>query len=582
MYLLKRLQQCRESQPRRGTRRSPVRRRRRLGLFLEPLECRLALSDGTAATTALVKDINPGTDGSDLQNLADLNGTLLFSAFDPTHGQELWKSDGTSGGTALVRDINPSGGSYPVSLENVNGTMFFTASDGTLAGGGIDRELWKSDGTEAGTVLVKDVAINTYGLNPERLTNVNGTLFFTANDGVNGRELWKSDGSAAGTVLVKDITPGTSDYGPTSLANLNGTLFFSADDGVNGRELWKSDGTAAGTVLVKDINNGSTGSNPDNLTSVNGLLFFSADDGKNGRELWESDGTAKGTKMVKDIYSGSTNFTYHGYYGHSHTHQTNSSNPSNFLNANGTLFFVANDGTHGRELWKSDGTSKGTVLVADTQPGSGSSSPSYLTNVSGTVFFGANDGTHGWELWKSDGTAAGTVLVQDINPGSSSPYYDGSLPSDLVNAGGTVFFRANDGTHGRELWQSDGTAAGTVLVKDINPGTANGDPESLTVSGGHLFFSANDGATGQELWDPPISPGIGTPAAQTPVRTSSRDGGLLLGPVPARAADIRLTEIVDVVLTEAVPLLTIPRFGSDAHRLWRPLRDDLSVSLQIG
>src|SRR5207302_41772 len=151
-------------------------------------------------------------------------------------------------------------------------------------------ELWKSDGTAAGTTLVKDVYPGTHpyydyfgnrwdvpnSSYPGNLTNVNGTLFFTATDGVHGAEQWTSDGTAAGTVLVKDVNPGGAGSYSYNLANVNGTLFFQASDGMNGAELWQSDGTTADTVLVKDIYPGSAGSSPGNLTNVNGTLFFTA------------------------------------------------------------------------------------------------------------------------------------------------------------------------------------------------------------------------------------------------------------------------------------------------------------------
>ena len=155
---------------------------------------------------------------------------------------------------------------------------------------------------------------------PSNLTNVNGTLFFTADDGTNGAELWKSDGTAAGTALVKDIYPGSSRYYdywgnwryvpnssyPSDLTNVNGTLFFTADDGTNGRELWKSDGTAAGTVLVKDIRPGSTGSDPSYARRTStGRCSSRPTTARTATELWKSDGTAAGTVLVKDICPGS-------------------------------------------------------------------------------------------------------------------------------------------------------------------------------------------------------------------------------------------------------------------------------------
>ena len=176
--------------------------------------------------------------------------------------------------------------------------------------------------------------------NPAHLTNVNGTLFFAANDTLHGTELWESNGTAAGTFMVKDIIPGNgstypypSGSYPTSLTNVNGTLLFAAGDDVVGTELCESNGTAAGTFFVRDINPGTSGSNPSYLTNVNGTLFFAANDGIHGHELWSSDGTAGGTQMyfINPSSSGSA--------------------PTQLTNVGGKLFFLANDGTHGVEPW---------------------------------------------------------------------------------------------------------------------------------------------------------------------------------------------------------------------------------------
>jgi ELWxxDGT repeat protein len=88
-------------------------------------------------------------------------------------------------------------------------------------------------------IQVKDINLRGANAYPVNLTNVNGTLFFTADDGSSGAELWRSDGSAAGTVLVRDINPGSFSSNPANLANVNGTLFLVADNGSSGAELWK-------------------------------------------------------------------------------------------------------------------------------------------------------------------------------------------------------------------------------------------------------------------------------------------------------------------------------------------------------
>jgi len=172
-----------------------------------------------------------------------------------------------------------------------------------------------------------------------------------------------------------------------------------------------------------------------------------------------------------------------------------SSNICYLLRIDNTLFFAATDGVNGMELWKSDGSTLGTVLVKDINAGIASSSIGYLTKVNRTLFFVANNGASGTELWKTDGTLGGTVMVKDINPGSA-----GSNPSSLVDVNGTLFFAANNGSTGTELWKSDGSDAGTILVKDINPFAMSSYPQSLANANGTLFFSATTSAGGAELW----------------------------------------------------------------------------------
>jgi ELWxxDGT repeat protein len=426
--------------------------------------------------------------------LTELNGAFLFPADDSVNGRQLWRSDGTASGTAMVKQIWSGGDPFvlmPKNNQDVDGAIYFSATDGA------GHELWRSDGTEAGTFRLKDIHVGPGSSYPAQITRVNSTVFFNANDGSTGWELWKTDGTEAGTVLVKDIQPGSGSGGPSSLTNFNGHLYFTADDGTHGYELWKSDGTESGTVMVKNIRPGGLGSFPNNLTVVGDFLYFTATEDDyslsnefwHGEELWRTDGTEDGTVRVKDINPGEF-----GSY------------PSYLTEMDGVLYFFASDGVHGRELWKSDGTEAGTTMVKDIRVGEfpWSSTPVLsLINVGGTLFFTANDGTSGYELWKSDGTEAGTVMVKDIRPGAAdgfdnvSPYL--SRPS-LTNVLGKLYFVANDGTNGFELWKSDGSEEGTVMVMNIAEGSASSTPRHLTVMGDRLAFSASTATYGRELY----------------------------------------------------------------------------------
>lgn len=263
-------------------------------------------------------------------------------------------------------------------------------------------------------------------------------------------------------------------------AVLNGRVYFSADNGIQGSELWVSDGTATGTFMVKDINPGAGDSDPDYLTAVGNRVFFAARNGSN-TSLWTTDGTSAGTVQIGPV--GLT---------------------PRFLAATGNVcYFAGTQSATGIEPWVSDGTTAGTRLVADVNPGSASSAPLHFTAVNGTVFFSAettittgtgkkkNTTPTGVELFKTNGTAAGTVLVKDIDPGSSH-----SLPDNLFAFNGTLYFSAHFPNAGDELMRSDGTAAGTVLVKDIVPGTMSSNPRNFRVHAGKLIFSATSGTSG--------------------------------------------------------------------------------------
>ena len=293
--------------------------------------------------------------------------------------------------------------------------------------------------------------------------------------------------------LVLDINPGIGPYGRPnnsgiySFTEFNGKLFFTAVQDATGRELWVSDGTADGTQLVKDINPGSIGENDyhqgpgDPISSIGsipiefeGKLFFTADDGINGSELWVSDGTTAGTQLFIDINPGISS-----------NGNPNESSPFDFIEFDRKLFFTADDGLTGRELWVSDGTTAGTELLKDLNLGVNDSNPYGFIEFDGKLFFATDDGLTGRELWVSDGTAAGTQKIKDINILSSLDY--GKV---FYEVNGKLFFLANDGTTGLELWVSDGTTEGTQLVKDINTtiGSYGSDISNFTEVDGKLFL----------------------------------------------------------------------------------------------
>jgi ELWxxDGT repeat protein len=547
----------------------------------------LWITDGTQAGTRLVADINPGPASSEPAEIVPLGDLFLFSADDGEHGRELWRSDGTATGTALVADISPERGNGLTTqslLAATNAGFLFVAYDPEHG-----RELWRTDGTGPGTMLVADIepgfqSAFSFGA-PIAHAEVGGVSFFVAEDGQHGTELWESDGTAAGTYMVGDIFPGSAGSFPRSLVAGDDTVFFLANDGTLGyelwaartgaeplrltaagaepvgasplappsyltyaggllyfdgpdleigRELWRSDGTPDGTFPLRDIRSGSEGSFPNGMTAFAGRVFFSANADDSGGRLWVTDGTAQGTVPFahpgdavapQDFHStqdllfflaysdaGIAIWRSDGTAGGTFPLVTFANGdvlpPAELTTTADLLFFAADDGTHGPELWRSDGTVAGTLLVRDIRPGAEGSLAflpfeypelgDRLTPLAdGRLLFRADDGTHGRELWISDGGGAGLVA----NIARDDLGLDASSPEELTSAGRYLYFSAIDGEHGRELWRSDGTEDGTLLVRDLYPGPDGGDPASFTaLDTDRVLFAAADAEHGRELW----------------------------------------------------------------------------------
>ncbi len=426
--------------------------------------------------------------------------TIAVSDIDSS----IWVTEGTLASTIQL--------STAIKFEDIgatlSGKLIFRGS--TAATG---SELYITDGTAVGTILVNDIYTGATGSAPADFEVLNGFIYFSAETSAEGRELWRTNGTSAGTTLVKDIVAGAGSSNQADNYNIfsNGTsyLLFAASTAADGIELWRSDGTGAGTVLLKNINPGAVSSDPNNFFALNSnTVLFTAKDATNGEEIWKTDGSAAGTVLVKDINPGPASSTsielfpgfslpiFRGFH---------------FFN-NKAYFTATGGGSSVSEMWSTDGSAANTTLIKDIFPIATFSSILLINavNLPGKFIFGVSDGDTESSLWQSDGTTSGTVLFKDFSNASNE------FPAILINflfdpvtgtftnslfQGNKFFFTATTDAEGTELWVSDGTLANTKIVKDINPGTANAfNFPTYAFDASTLYFSANDGVKGNELW----------------------------------------------------------------------------------
>ena len=522
----------------------------------------------------------------------EANGTLYFTAGQPLEGGvRVWKTDGTDAGTKMINAAvgAPVTGPFPHYASN-NAVKAFGNKAlivAAPASQNYDHELWITDGTEAGTFRLADINTGSGDPNIQNLTvltlNSNTVAFFSANNGTSGQELWMTDGTQAGTVLVKDINPGGGSSDPLSFTVLNNMVYFFANNGTNGHEFWETDGTAAGTVMVKDIMPGSGSSaspfGSNNIIIANDFsLYLSVYDNTfptNATKLYFSDGTEANTVNMGG-YQHVKNFKKFGsriYFTMNESFTNllvldnysspfpptfvNSSEIGNVVNSEDltisgdSLYLTAEYGTGERRLYLVNQFQPNLAyLVSDLLPGT-TANPfpalaqerKFIPTGNGKMYFMASDATHGKELWFTDGNWSNTKMVRDfrLNADNGSYSYmkifgdklffiadttasvaecyysqNGNTPVKMSTidpskglsnfypievSGGYLYFSAFDPVRGYELFKTDGSSF--ILVKDILTDPYSSDNEffkqSVTLNN-NLYFIADDGKYGREVW----------------------------------------------------------------------------------
>jgi len=467
------------------------------GQQLQPVLYRL---DGTAAGTRIVKDF--GEVAQDGYLVGALGSLAIFSMFETDKGREFWRSDGTEAGTSRITDVGGPQG-YAIEPVIANGKLYFLAID-------FDThvvEPWVSDGTTAGTHRLMQLPNVGPIVESIDMVRVGNYLVFTANTTTTGTELWRIDLSNDAVSLLKDIAPGSaSAITYARFGGIGNVAIFMASATGGTQAMWRTDGTTAGTFQVSSLIPMSDAPDYYESSTEHRLLFrvFVSNDDV---QLWSTDGT---TVTPLDPPG-----------------------PSFLGTVGGTVYFSSGTG-----LWRSDGTLPGTkrltglpaelnnvqIVGSDTQVfvrasagktvrqwrydlatesalllrthtlgDLGGIQPNLFGYGQGKLYFDSVDPVTGRELYVSDGTTAGTRLLRNLAPETRSQPSD---PRDLFEFDGKLYFTADDGISGRELWVSDGTQGGTQLVIDIAPGTESSNPLSLFTLAGKLYFFARDVANG--------------------------------------------------------------------------------------
>jgi len=502
------------------------------------------ISDGTVAGTHMIQNINPEslTDDSNPNTFVDWSGKLAFLADDGTNTL-LWVSDGTAAGTKQPSKVNPANGvMLPSALSVMNGSLYFFALDGSST-----SQLMRVDSPDGAAQAIAAVTpmyppsgyYNT-PCSDQRTAVMNNNLYFAAEHG-GGYELFKTDGSPAGTVALTNLTTSTYAFVPCSLTTVGNHVYFTAYTVANGMQLWATDGTSAGTVQISNVMGILSGPTP-SPTVLNGQFYFASYDSTNSSQLWKTDGTAAGTILIATFPSENGNFDSVwpvGVLGAKLLLEALiGTSPPQLWMSNGTqagttpldtpplsqianvtiigskAYFPVQSTLTSSEPWVTDGTQAGTFMLKDTNPQQ-SSNPLWFQQFRGEALFEVLDASANSQLYRTDGTTAGTVAIGPIGAPPRP-----TLPTDRrpsLTSGQNFFFSAVDSNAGVELFaltndpptpaaDSAASDAGssvtiTVLANDTDP-DGSLDPSTVQISSKPAHGTVTVNADGSIIYTP--------------------------------------------------------------------------------
>jgi ELWxxDGT repeat protein len=490
----------------------------------------LLRSDGTAAGTSVFASVATSINeyiAMESGTSFEMGGRIFFGV-----GSSLWESNGTGAGTHPVIALTPAGGADQgiYGFQPLGNRFLFTRQ---LAAD--IAQLWISDGTAGGSQLLATFDGNQSLTAVDSLSALSSALavFVVSNLDTGDGTLWRTDGSVSGTVPVSAGAPDLNVSSTSQMVRVNGGVVFAARSATYGLEPWFSDGTDAGTHLLREFVAGSGDSDLIFLKAGAGAMLMRPPTGMNVLDLWFTDGTMPGTWSLNasdsrlsepqsDFFGfvslgqnylfltrtcpSVINCAYRLWRVDSAAHSvallkqfsapydTDVDLQASLFNTglvNGRGIFAMYDAVMGVEPWSTDGTSSGTVQLADLAPqvSNSGSAPQPFASLNGAELFLVFDQSHGPSLWRTDGTATGTSLVSDAVPFVA---FGSNQPPPSLQRGGTLFYPAQerDGTIG--LWRTDGTTGGTTRIQAFSGINNNGrGPASCGagfVSSGNTFY----------------------------------------------------------------------------------------------